>query len=234
MGYIYLLIDTRNGKKYVGKHNGNKKHYWSSGIIPNRIAKKYGRDIFNRCLLEDNIPKHLLNEKEIYYINKENSFLDGYNTTVGGDGGGDWIYHKSKEEIEKISEIKSKKMSGRVFSEETILKMKESGKKKKLTVEHKKNISIAVRKRGGFPHSEETKKKLSELKMGIKNETHSNFMKEDNPNFCEISVNGIIYKSIKEYSLIHNISYKTIIYRLNSKTKKFKDWVRLKPKKESH
>ena len=32
--------------------------------------------------------------------------------------------------------------------------------------------------------------------MGIKNETHSNFMKEDNPNFCEISVNGIIYKSI--------------------------------------
>ena len=212
MGYIYLLIDTRNGKKYVGKHNGNKKNYWSSGIIPNRIAKKYGRDIFNRCLLEDNIPKHLLNEKEIYYINKENSFLDGYNTTVGGDGGGDWIYHKSKEEIEKISEIKSKK----------------------LTVEHKKNISIAVRKRGGFPHSEETKKKLSELKMGIKNETHSNFMKEDNPNFCEISVNGIIYKSIKEYSLIHNISYKTIIYRLNSKTKKFKDWVRLKPKKESH
>jgi len=24
-GYIYLLTDKRNGKKYVGKHNGNSK-----------------------------------------------------------------------------------------------------------------------------------------------------------------------------------------------------------------
>ena len=40
MGYIYLLIDKRNGKKYVGKHNGSDKNYWSSGLIPNRIKKK--------------------------------------------------------------------------------------------------------------------------------------------------------------------------------------------------
>jgi len=232
MGYIYLLVDTRNGKKYVGKHNGNNKNYWSSGIVPNRIAKKYGRSVFNKCILEDDIPKHLLNEKEIYFINKENSFLDGYNSTEGGDGGGEWIYHKSKEEIKKISENKSKKMSGRTFSEETILKMKESGKKKKLTDEHKKNISIAVRKRGGFPHSEKTKIKLSKLKMGSKNESHSYFMKTNNPNFCEISINGIIYKSIKEYSLLYNISYNTVKNRLNSKTKKFEDWFRLKSKKK--
>ena len=108
MGYIYLLIDTRNGKKYVGKHNGNKKNYWSSGIIPNRIAKKYGRDIFNRCLLEDNIPKHLLNEKEIYYINKENSFLDGYNTTVGGDGGGDSLHRMWRHHSEGIFEMEKR------------------------------------------------------------------------------------------------------------------------------
>ena len=75
MGYIYLLVDTRNGKKYVGKHNGNKKNYWSSGIVPNRIAKKYGRSVFNKCILEDDIPKHLLNEKEIKYNIKD---LPGY------------------------------------------------------------------------------------------------------------------------------------------------------------
>jgi len=227
MGYIYLLIDNRNGKKYVGKHNGNKKNYWSSGVLPNRIAKIYGRDIFNKHILEDNIPNHLLNEKEIYYINRENSFNDGYNSTEGGDGGGEWIYLKSKEEIKIISEIKSKKMSGRTFSENTILKMKESGKKKKLTDEHKKNISIAVKKRGGFPHSEETKIKLSKLRKGIENKHHSNYMKENNPNFCKISVNGIIYKSIKEYSRIYNIPYKTVIYRLNSKSKNFVDWLKV-------
>jgi hypothetical protein len=234
MGYIYLLVDKRNGKKYVGKHNNNKKDYWSSGILPNRIAKKYGRDIFNRYILEDNIPNRLLNDKEIFYINKENSFLDGYNSTKGGDGGGDWILNKSKEELEKISDIKSKKMSGRIFSELTISKMKESGKKKKLTDEHKKNISIAVRKRGGFPHSEETKVKLSKLKKGTKNDPHSSFMKKNNPNFCKISVNEIIYNSIKEYSIIHNISYNTVKNRLNSTSKKFENWFRLKPKKESH
>ena len=125
-------------------------------------------------------------------------------------------------------------MSGRVFSEETILKMKESGKKKKLTDEHKKNISIAVRKRGGFPHSEETKIKLSEFRLGVKNEPHSNFMKENNPNFCEVSINGIIYKSIKEYCIIHNISYNTVKNRLNSKTKKFEDWFRVKTKKKGN
>jgi hypothetical protein len=168
-----------------------------------------------------------LNEKEIFYINIENSFNDGYNSTEGGDGGGEWIYLKSKEEIKRISEIKSKKMSGRTFSEDTISKMKESGKKKKLTDEHKKNISIAVKKRGGFPHSEETKIKLSKLKKGVENKHHSKYMKENNPNFCKISVDNIIYKSIKEYCKINNISYNTVKNRLNSKTKKFENWFRV-------
>lgn len=227
MGHIYLLIDTRNGKKYVGKHNGNKKNYWSSGILPNKIAKKYGKNIFNKYILEDDIPNQLLNEKEIYYIKRENSFYNGYNSTEGGDGGGEWIYLKSKEEVKRISENKSKKMSGRIFSEETISKMKESGKKKKLTDEHKKNISIAVKKRGGFPHSEETKFKLSNLRKGVENKHHSNYMKENNPNFCKISVDNIIYKSIKEYCKINNISYNTVKNRLNSKTKKFENWFRV-------
>lgn len=47
-GQIYLLIDKRNGKKYVGKHNGNKKSYFTGGLIPNRIIKKFGEDIFRK------------------------------------------------------------------------------------------------------------------------------------------------------------------------------------------
>jgi hypothetical protein len=59
-------------------------------------------------------------------------------------------------------------------------------------------------------------------------------MKENNPNFCEVSINGIIYKSIKEYCKIHNISYNTVKNRLNSKTKKFEDWFRVKTKKKGN
>lgn len=231
MGYIYMLIDKRNGKKYVGKHNGFKKDYWSSGLIPNRIAKKYGKDIFERIILEDNIPETLLNEKEIFYIKQENSFKNGYNSTFGGDGGGHWIYSKTEEELKLISEIKSKKLSGRIFSEETKLKMSESAKKKIFTDEHKKNIGIAVKKRGGVKHTDETKKKLSKIKTGVKNETHSKFMVNNNPKSQPISVEGVIYSTIKEASEKLNIPRHVVKNRLKSGNEIYKNWFKINKNK---
>jgi group I intron endonuclease len=227
MGYIYLLIDRRNGKKYVGKHNGSKKNYWSSGIIPNKICKKYGKEVFDKIIVENDVPNHLLNEKEIFYINKYDSFNNGYNLSIGGDGGGEWIYKKTIEEKIKISNIKSKKLKNRVFSDETKRKMSESAKNKIMTDEHKENIRKAVILRGGHPHSDETKKKLSILKIGVKNPKHSNFMKENNPKSQKISIKGVIYKTIKEACLMLNLSRSSIKYKLNSKTDKFKDWFRI-------
>ena len=224
MGHIYLLVDIRNNKKYVGKHNGHKVDYWSSGRIPNRIIKKYGKQIFNRVILEDDIPNELLNDKEIFYIEKYDSFNNGYNLSMGGDGGGEWIYKKTIEEKMKISDIKSKKLKNRVFSDETKRKMSESAKNKIVTDEHKENIRKAVILRGGHPHSDETKKKLSILKKGIKNPNHSKFMKENNPKSQKISIKGVIYKTIKEATLMLNLSRSSIKYKLNSKTDKFKDW----------
>jgi hypothetical protein len=217
MGYIYLLVDTRNGKKYVGKHNGEKPEYWASGLLVNKIAKKYGKNIFDRTILEDNVSNELLNEKEKFYIKEHNSFVEGYNLSLGGDGGGHWILTKSKEEIDRISKIKSEKLKNRVFSDETIQKMKESGKKKKLTQQHKNNISKAVKLRGGFPHTQKTKDKLSEFRKGTKNPGHSKFMKDNNPNCRKILINNVEYKSIVEASNILGIPYTTIKFRLNNK-----------------
>jgi group I intron endonuclease len=191
MGYIYMLIDKRNGKKYVGKHNGNKTEYWSSGIVPNRIAKKHGRNIFDRIILEDNIEDlKKLNEREKFYISEHDSFNNGYNSTIGGEGGGHWIYLKSDEEKLVIFNKKSEKLKGRVFSEET-------------------------------------KKKLSEQKKGIKNPNHSNFMIENNPNHIKISIEGVVYDSIVGASKELNISKHTIRGRLNNKSEKFKNWIRI-------
>ena len=229
MGYIYMLIDKRNGKKYVGKHNGNKKDYWSSGIVPNRIVKKYGKDIFERVVLEENLDNNdMLNEREKYYIDKYDSFKNGYNSTIGGDGGGHWIHNKTDEEKKELFEKKSKKLKGRVFSDETRRKMSESGKKKVITDEHKKNIGQGVKKRGGIPHTEETKKKLSKLKKGVKNPKHSEYMVKNNPNHIKISVEGVIFDSIVGAAKVLNISKHLVKYRLNSKTEKFKNWFRIK------
>lgn len=217
MVYIYLLVDTRNGKKYVGKHNGEKSEYWASGLLVNKIAKKYGKNIFDRTILEDNISNELLNEKEKFYIKEHNSFVEGYNLSLGGDGGGHWILTKSKEEIKRIAKIKSEKLKNRVFSDETINKMKESGKKKIITQQHKDNISKGVKLRGGIPHTQKTKNKLSEIRKGIKNPEHSNFMKENNPNYRKVLIDNVEYKSIVDASNTLGISYSTIKYRLNNK-----------------
>lgn len=222
-----MLVDKRNGKKYVGKHNGNKKNYWSSGLVPNRIAKKHGKDIFDKIILEDNINNEELNEKEIFHIKNEDSFLNGYNSTAGGDGGGHWIYLKTEDEIKRIAEIKSKKLTGRVFSEETKAKMSESAKNKVFTDEHKKNIGKAVKQRGGKKHSEETKEKLSKNKKGIPNKQHSEFMQINNPNFQKVLVDGVYYNSIKEVCDKYGLCRSSVKYRLNSKSDKFKNWCKI-------
>lgn len=225
MGYIYMLIDKRNGKKYVGKHNGKKDDYWSSGLVPNRIANKHGRDIFTRVILEDGIDDEELNNKEIYYIKLEDSFNNGYNSTLGGEGGNHWVNDKTEEEIKLIREKQSKKLKGRVFTDETKRKMSESAKNKVLTKEHRENIGKAVKKRGGTPHTDETKVKLSKAMTGKKNPKHSDFMVKNNPKSQKVSIDGVIYDTIKEASEELKINRSTIKYRLNNK--KNKTWFKI-------
>lgn len=46
---------------------------------------KYGCDNFYCEVLEENIPYEKLDEREVYYIEKFDSFHNGYNSTPGGD-----------------------------------------------------------------------------------------------------------------------------------------------------
>lgn len=225
-GYIYMLTDKRNGKKYIGKHNGSNKNYFTGGKIPRLIIKKHGRDVFVRIILENNIRNlEELNEKEMFYIEHNNTFNNGYNCTKGGDGGGEWIYQKTEQEKERIRKIKREKNLGRVFSKETRKKMSISKKGIPLTEEHKRNISINNAKPFlGKKHSLATKRKISKKKIGIKNPSHSKFMSNNNPRSKPISINGVIYKDISEAHVVLGASRTTVRRRLNSKDKQFKKW----------
>lgn len=230
-GHIYLLTDNRNGKQYVGKHIGSKTNYFSGGIIPNKIAKKYGKEIFTKIILEENIiDENLLSIKEKYYIKKYNTFNNGYNLSEGGDGGGSWICKKTKEEKERISNIKREKNLGRKFSKETLEKMSLAKKGIPLTEEHKRNISFSQSGENhpwyGRKHTEESKIKISETRKGVKNPKHSNFMKKNNPRNLSVSINGRIFESIQQASEELNLPRHVVKTKLNSLN--YPNWVKIK------
>lgn len=109
---IYCIENIINNKKYIGqsvnieyrlkKHlqklknnNHENKHLQNS-------FNKYGEHSFTSYIVEECL-KDELNDKEIYWIEKMNSYNDGYNLTKGGGGVRGWIasdeYRKHMREI---------------------------------------------------------------------------------------------------------------------------------------
>ena len=107
MGYIYKITNILNQKSYIGKtirdpeirwneHKQDSKH---PNLPLQRAFKKYGINSFSFEIIEE-VKEELLDEREKYYIKKFNTYKQGYNATLGGEGG---ITHTlPKEEIEKI------------------------------------------------------------------------------------------------------------------------------------
>ena len=93
MAYIYKITNNINNKIYIGKtertveqryaeHCKNAIHkYFDYPLY--RAMNKYGLENFSvETIEETNSP----NEREVYWINFYNSYYDGYNSTLGGEG----------------------------------------------------------------------------------------------------------------------------------------------------
>jgi len=133
---------------------GSENHF-------HKAIRKYGEDTWDSEILEDNIESlDEANEKEIYYIQKFDTFNAGYNMTLGGN----LLYSSTKgktyEEIygseEKI--IAKKKAMG--DAQRGIPMSEESKQKMKDNHWSKKGIKNDWSKQP--PHKEETKKAISE------------------------------------------------------------------------
>ena len=95
-GSIYIIRNTVNDKVYIGQTTVDVKTRFSqhckNSTIKNRhyklynAMKKYGKDNFYCDVLEKNVNINNLDDREIFFINKYNSFENGYNSTKGGDG----------------------------------------------------------------------------------------------------------------------------------------------------
>ena len=94
MAYIYEISNDINNKVYIGKTEFSierrfKEHCKEAFRIRcekrplYRAMRKYGCEHFLVSLLEEtNQPE----EREVYWINKKQSYHKGYNATYGGDG----------------------------------------------------------------------------------------------------------------------------------------------------
>lgn len=93
---IYKLTNKLNGKSYIGQAidirkrwrehkcaslNPNNKDF---NMVIHKAIRKYGIENFNLEIIEE-CEQSELNDKEIYWIDKYNTYHQGYNASIGGN-----------------------------------------------------------------------------------------------------------------------------------------------------
>ena len=118
-----------SGKSYIGKTKFTLEKRWKDhqtmakfgkNHLIHKAIRKYGADAFTSTILEENIPKEDVNERERYWIKFYNTYKKGYNMTEGGEGRA-FISESQKEAI-RVSN------STRIITQETLEKMREAAK----------------------------------------------------------------------------------------------------------
>jgi len=163
---IYKTTNLVNGKFYWGVHSSLDENdgYLGSGITLRKAIKKYGKENFRRVtkLLYDTAEEAY--EGEAFIVDKEmvenpasyNMHLGGKGGSLPGNGNGRFGKKNSKEHIMK-SVLSNNGGKGYWFG-----KCLPEEMKKKIGESQKGRIGGMKGKR----HSEETKKRMSAVKMG--------------------------------------------------------------------
>lgn len=116
---IYCFTNKVNGKKYIGqscnienRYKSHKRNYLNANLQTYngkfyRALRKYGFDNFTFTILEasENFNQKELNQKEIYYINKFDSFINGYNMNYGGRYTSNGIKKLNEQQVLQIKEL---------------------------------------------------------------------------------------------------------------------------------
>ena len=168
---IYKSVNIKNGKVYIGFDSRwpcrvtiHKSSYIKQDYKFYRAIRKYGWYAFAWSPIYQSQDKdHTLKIMENFFIKEYDSFNNGYNSTLGGDG---CLGIKMSEENKLKMSLKHK---GKKLSPEHIEVLREKGKKlvgnknpmfgTKLTDEHKEKISKSS-KGISKPMTEEHKKNL--------------------------------------------------------------------------
>lgn len=128
MGIIYKITNTQTGMVYIGQTRHSLRTRWRLHCAPNstcsllhKAIQEYGKDAFSIEQIDSAESREELNQKEIAWIEKENSMVpNGYNVDKGG-----YSIEYSEESRQRMSEnhadVKGENnpMYGKQHSEET-------------------------------------------------------------------------------------------------------------------
>jgi group I intron endonuclease len=196
--FVYLVKNLISNKLYLGKHSTDNLNdgYIGSGVLINKAIKKYGKENFQREIIQ-----FYNTSKEAYklelLLSKSVDIVDNhlfYNLKFGGDGCGPgeensfYGKHHSEETKQKIS----KANKGRKYEDIEFRKRLSNLRKKENLSEEtlkKKSESILGCKNPFYNkhHSQETKDLISKSKIGKNlSEDHKNKIKLKS-HFCNYS-----------------------------------------------
>lgn len=142
-GYIYKITNKVNNKVYIGQTRYTVEFRWRQHIHKkdktyfHNAIHKYGIENFIIEVLEE-CPINQLNSREIFYIAKYDSFNNGYNLTIGGDGNRRLLLD------DKYDEIKELYLSG--FSSNKIAELYEVDKASIVKILKQLNVKIRSNK----------------------------------------------------------------------------------------
>lgn len=142
---IYKITNTITNLSYIGYTKQNLNNRWQQHYkralkeSKNRkfynAIRKYGIDVWKTEVIDVAINADEAKNKETLYIEKYNSYYDGYNSTLGGDGNNGIVMSKES------NDARSKKLKGIKKSPETIEKFKQRTQsaetKEKISNSHK-------------------------------------------------------------------------------------------------
>lgn len=128
---IYCITNNINGKQYVGQSIHIEQRFEehcrkSSGLVIDKAIQKYGKSNFSFEILEKTSKDYdVLNEREIYWIDKLNTYSSKkhYNLTKGGNNADHRLGFIQKESTRnKISSSNLASKNGRFKNTPTISK----------------------------------------------------------------------------------------------------------------